>query len=62
MSSKKQVVYECFESAGITLDEASGSKTGCYAVRFISDYQQMSIREADFRHSYAATGIDPGTP
>ncbi|KAF7892692.1 uncharacterized protein EAF02_000230 [Botrytis sinoallii] len=37
-----EVAYECFESAGLTLEELSGSNT------------------ADFRHSYSATGVDPG--
>uniref|UniRef100_A0A093UTY9 Lovastatin nonaketide synthase n=1 Tax=Talaromyces marneffei PM1 TaxID=1077442 RepID=A0A093UTY9_TALMA len=27
---------------------------------FTSDYQQMSTKDGDFRHNYAATGVDPG--
>jgi acyl transferase domain-containing protein len=55
-----EVVYECFESAGKTLKDVSGSNTGCYIASFTSDYQQMSVKEPDFRHSYAATGVDTG--
>ncbi|KAK3945108.1 hypothetical protein QBC46DRAFT_445535 [Diplogelasinospora grovesii] len=55
-----EVCYEVFENAGVRLDEAAGSNTGVYAATFTSDYQQMSVFERDFRHSYAATGVDPG--
>ena len=27
---------------------------------FTADYQQMTFRDPDFRHSFAATGVDPG--
>ncbi|KAJ5382343.1 polyketide synthase [Penicillium concentricum] len=55
-----EVVYECFESAGLTLDQVSGSNTAVFVGSFTSDYQQMSTREPDFRHNYAATGVDTG--
>ena len=55
-----EVVYECFESAGIPLDAVAGSNTAVFVGSFTSDYQQMSIRDTDFRHNYAATGVDPG--
>ncbi|KAJ5788020.1 hypothetical protein N7457_003010 [Penicillium paradoxum] len=55
-----EVTYECFESAGIPLESVAGSNTGVYVGSFTADYQQMSFKEADFRHSYAATGVDPG--
>lgn len=55
-----EVCYECLESAGKTLDSVAGSNTAVYVGSFTSDYQQMSIREPDFRHNYAATGVDPG--
>ena len=29
-----EVVFECFETAGITLDQISGSDTGCYVGNF----------------------------
>ena len=55
-----EVVYETFESAGIPLDKISGSETGCFVGNFTADYQQMLFKEPDFRHSYSATGVDPG--
>ena len=55
-----EVVYEAFESGGITLEQISGSSTAVYVGSFTSDFQQMSFKEPDFRHSYAATGVDPG--
>ncbi|KAL9028248.1 MAG: hypothetical protein Q9196_003360 [Gyalolechia fulgens] len=55
-----EVCYECLESAGLTLDSVSGSNTAVFVGSFTSDYQQMSIRDPDFRHNYAATGVDPG--
>ena len=29
-----EVVFECFETAGVTLDQISGSDTGCYVGNF----------------------------
>jgi len=55
-----EVVYEAFENGGATLESISGTATGCYVGNFTADYQQMILKEPDFRHSYAATGIDPG--
>ncbi|KAJ5817291.1 hypothetical protein N7447_009524 [Penicillium robsamsonii] len=55
-----EVTYECFESAGIALESVAGTNTGVFVGSFTADYQQMSFKEADFRHSYAATGVDPG--
>ncbi|KAL8902624.1 MAG: hypothetical protein Q9207_004524 [Kuettlingeria erythrocarpa] len=55
-----EVCYECLESAGLTLDSVSGTNTAVFVGSFTSDYQQMSIRDPDFRHNYAATGVDPG--
>ncbi|KAK8104667.1 lovastatin nonaketide synthase [Apiospora kogelbergensis] len=55
-----EVCYEVFENAGLRLEDLAGTNTGVYAASFTSDYQQMSIWERDFRHNYAATGVDPG--
>ncbi|KAI0128332.1 putative polyketide synthase [Xylariales sp. AK1849] len=55
-----EVCYEVFENAGVSLEKAAGSNTGVYVASFTADYQQMSIFERDFRHNYAATGVDPG--
>ncbi|CAG5181935.1 uncharacterized protein ALTATR162_LOCUS9909 [Alternaria atra] len=55
-----EVCYEAFESAGLTLEDVSGTNTAVYAATFTADYQQMSHREMDFRHNYVATGVDTG--
>ncbi|KAF7590331.1 hypothetical protein BBP40_002981 [Aspergillus hancockii] len=55
-----EVTYECLESAGLTMDKVAGTNTAVFVGSFTSDYQQMSTREPDFRHNYAATGVDPG--
>ncbi|KAK1621868.1 thiolase-like protein [Colletotrichum phormii] len=55
-----EVCYESLVSAGITLECISGSNTAVFVGSFTADYQQMSTRDTDFRHNYAATGVDPG--
>jgi len=42
-----EVVYECFENAGVTLTQASGSNTGCFVGNFTFDYMVMQMRDAD---------------
>jgi acyl transferase domain-containing protein len=55
-----EVICEVFESSDTTLDYVARSKTGCFISCFSLDYQVMSPKESDFRHSYAAIGIDTG--
>ncbi|KAL7625333.1 hypothetical protein AAE478_004549 [Parahypoxylon ruwenzoriense] len=55
-----EVAYECLASAGVTLESIAGSNTAVFVGSFTADYQQMSIRDPDFRHNYVATGVDPG--
>ncbi|KAI9164038.1 Reducing polyketide synthase DEP5 [Paramyrothecium foliicola] len=55
-----EVVYEAFESGGTTLEAISGSRTAVFAACFTADWQQMAFKEPSFRHSLAATGVDPG--
>ncbi|KAL8749595.1 MAG: hypothetical protein Q9199_007590 [Rusavskia elegans] len=55
-----EVCYEAFESGGQTLQSNNGSSTACFAGSFTADFQLISFQEPDFRHSYAATGVDPG--
>ncbi|CZS93691.1 hypothetical protein WAI453_001171 [Rhynchosporium graminicola] len=55
-----EVVYEAFESAGATLDDISGTTTAVFVASFTADFQQMAFKEPAFRHSLAATGVDPG--
>ncbi|KAL4968488.1 type I polyketide synthase [Aspergillus stella-maris] len=55
-----EVVYETFESAGATLPNLAGSQTAVFVASFTADFQQMAFKESSFRHSLAATGVDPG--
>ncbi|KAL4942703.1 hypothetical protein BDV06DRAFT_235237 [Aspergillus oleicola] len=52
-----EVVYECLEDAGIPLDKASGSNTGCYVGNFTVDYMVMQLRDPDFLSRYSGTGL-----
>jgi acyl transferase domain-containing protein/NADPH:quinone reductase-like Zn-dependent oxidoreductase len=55
-----EVIYEALEAGGISLEKISGTRTAVFAATFTADWQQMSFKEASFRHSLAATGVDPG--
>lgn len=55
-----EVVYEALESGGISLESISGTRTAVFAASFTADWQQMAFKEPSFRHSLAATGVDPG--
>ncbi|KAK5999099.1 Reducing polyketide synthase DEP5 [Cladobotryum mycophilum] len=55
-----EVVYESLESGGISLEKISGTRTAVFAACFTADWQQMAFKEHSFRHSLAATGVDPG--
>jgi acyl transferase domain-containing protein len=51
-----EVVFECFESAGLSMDDVSGANTGVYVGNFTVDYQTMQTRDPDYMHRYMATG------
>ncbi|KAI9146991.1 Highly reducing polyketide synthase virA [Paramyrothecium foliicola] len=51
-----EVIYECFENAGVTLDQVSGQNIGVYVGNFTVDYQTMMARDPDYLHRYTATG------
>ncbi|KAF2760781.1 hypothetical protein EJ05DRAFT_461353 [Pseudovirgaria hyperparasitica] len=55
-----EVVYEAIENSGTPMHKVASQVTGCFAASFVSDWQQMIMKEPDFRHSYTATGVDPG--
>ncbi|KAJ8127949.1 hypothetical protein O1611_g5687 [Lasiodiplodia mahajangana] len=52
-----EVVFECLENAGVPLDQASGSNTGCYVGNFTFDFQVMQLKESDYLHHYSPTGF-----
>ncbi|KAI1873001.1 uncharacterized protein JN550_003875 [Neoarthrinium moseri] len=51
-----EVVYECFENAGVSLENISGSNTGVYVGNFTMDFQTMQTRDPDYGSRYTATG------
>ncbi len=52
-----EVVFECFENAGVKLEDASGSNTGCYVGNFTMDFLVMQARDPEYFHRYTATGM-----
>ncbi|RAK98996.1 type I polyketide synthase [Aspergillus ibericus CBS 121593] len=52
-----EVVFECFESAGLLLENLSGANIGCYVGNFTVDFQLMQLRDAEYMHRYTATGM-----
>ncbi len=55
-----EVCYEALENAGLSLDAVAGTNTAVFVGCFTADYQQLTTKDPDFRHNYAATGVDPG--
>jgi len=51
-----EVVYECLESAGASMDSVSGSNAGVFVGNFSVDYQPMQTRDPDYLHRYTSTG------
>ena len=52
-----EVVYECFEDAGVSLQAASGSNIGTYVGTFTMDFQLMQATDPLQFHRYSATGM-----
>ncbi|RDA83527.1 hypothetical protein CP532_4154 [Ophiocordyceps camponoti-leonardi (nom. inval.)] len=51
-----EVVFECFENAGLSMEDISGTSTAVYVGNFTVDYQSMQSRDPDYLHRYSATG------
>jgi acyl transferase domain-containing protein len=51
-----EVVFECLESAGVSMDSVSGSNTGVFVANFTVDYLTMQARDPDYVHRYGSTG------
>lgn len=52
-----EVAFESMEDAGVTLEAASGSNTGCYVANFTMDFQIMQGRDSEYFNRYSATGM-----
>ncbi|KAI9368958.1 putative polyketide synthase [Aspergillus egyptiacus] len=51
-----EVVYECFESAGVSMKQAAGADIGVFVGNFTVDFQTMQARDPEALHRYSATG------
>lgn len=51
-----EIVFECLEHAGVSLDQISGSSTGVFVGNFTLDHQTMQSRDIDAIHRFSATG------
>ncbi|CAG9949545.1 unnamed protein product, partial [Clonostachys rosea f. rosea IK726] len=45
-----EVTYECLESAGLSMEDVSGTDTAVYIGNFTVDYQTMQTRDPDYLH------------
>jgi acyl transferase domain-containing protein len=50
-----EVAFECFENAGIPLEQVSGSRTGCYIGNMALEY--VYKRSPALANAYDSTGI-----
>ena len=51
-----EIVYECLENAGETMQDIAGTNTAVYVGNFTVDYNLMQSRDSDYLHRLAATG------
>ncbi|KAI1781129.1 putative polyketide synthase [Hypoxylon cercidicola] len=51
------VAYEALETAGYSLADIAGTRTGVFMGHFTSDYKEMLFRDADAAPPYTATGV-----
>ncbi|KAI1208447.1 putative polyketide synthase [Annulohypoxylon truncatum] len=52
-----EVVFESFESAGVSLDEASGANIGCYVASFTPDFIAMQTKDVESLSRYSQIGM-----
>ncbi|VUC30962.1 unnamed protein product [Clonostachys rosea] len=52
-----EVVFECLESAGTTLDDVSGANIGCYVASFVPDFIANQAKDIESLTRYTQTGL-----
>lgn len=52
-----EVVFECLENAGITMEQVSGADIGCYVGKFTYDYLMIQNKDSEYLHRFSATGM-----
>ena len=53
----REVSFECFENAGLTPQDISGTNIGCFVGNFTTDFQSIQYKDIDNLHRYSATGL-----
>ncbi|KAM4060148.1 hypothetical protein HRG_002245 [Hirsutella rhossiliensis] len=53
-----EATFECFESANVSTEQASGDNIGVYVASFTDDHFLMQMRDPDSLHRYHGTGSD----
>jgi len=51
-----EVVFECFENAGVSMEDVSGTNIGVYVGNYTVDYQAMQMKDIDYASRHMATG------
>ncbi len=51
-----EVVFEAFESCGLSLENVNGTKTGVFVGNMNNDHQLQQLRDTEYPPLYAATG------
>lgn len=52
-----EIVFECIEAAGYSIQEMKGSQTAIFVGQMTQDYSDLLLRDVDSAPQYAATGI-----
>ncbi|KAL4912325.1 hypothetical protein BDW62DRAFT_24860 [Aspergillus aurantiobrunneus] len=52
-----EVVFEAFESAGVTLNELSGANVGCYVASFTPDFIALQTKDPESLSRYSHLGL-----
>ncbi|KAE8163750.1 hypothetical protein BDV40DRAFT_299096 [Aspergillus tamarii] len=52
-----EVVFESFESAGVTLDDVSGANVGCYVASFTPDFIAMQTKDVENMTRFTHLGM-----
>ncbi|KAJ0331820.1 hypothetical protein COL5a_002489 [Colletotrichum fioriniae] len=52
-----EVVYECLENSGVTLQELQGAQVGCFVGSYAVDYADMQARDPEDRAPSVTIGV-----
>lgn len=52
-----EVVYECLENSGLSLDDLDGAPVGCFVGSYAVDYADMQARDPEDRAPSVTIGV-----